>query len=249
MWMKDQSKTCAQEISLGTPSPTFSLVSGDGPTLSGWLDGMIDDLFGPGAVLANLSPRQAKEKGLLTSGTYGPRGFTLSGRVALRESLGSKLQALCNGSTLYKTTWKRKRTALGTPYWAHTASVPRTSASASTGWATPAAQEPGGTPEQHLARKRAAVAAGAKMGATAVTTLSHQAQLTGWATPTSRDHKDGAMQEVDVPIKGLLGRQVTLSSAATASAGQLNPEFSRWLMGFPKAWTNCAPSKWLDGKR
>ena len=59
------------------------------------------------------------------------------------------------------------------------------------GWATPAAQEPGGTPEQHLARKRAQVAKGVQMGCDAVTTLSHQADLAGWATPGSDEGGGG----------------------------------------------------------
>lgn len=56
-------------------------------------------------------------------------------------------------------------------------------ASGVSGWATPAAHEPGGTPEQHLARKAKAAAAGSKMGTTAVTHVALQAQLTGWPTP------------------------------------------------------------------
>jgi hypothetical protein len=50
-------------------------------------------------------------------------------------------------------------------------------------WPTPAAQEPGGTPEQHLARKRAAKDRGAQMGTEAVTHLSLMAHLASWPTP------------------------------------------------------------------
>lgn len=56
-------------------------------------------------------------------------------------------------------------------------------------WATPAAREAGGTPEQFLERKRAAVEAGSQMGIS-LTSLSLQAQLTSWATPAARDWKD-----------------------------------------------------------
>ena len=77
--------------------------------------------------------------------------------------------------------------------------------------------------------------------------LSNSVLLASWATPTSRDHKDGSSIGT-APENALLGRQVwqthgqTLpgSLAATAKPGQLNPAFSRWLMGYPPGWDACA---------
>lgn len=77
--------------------------------------------------------------------------------------------------------------------------------------------------------------------------LPGAAKACGWGTPTARDHKDG--KAARVPIKGLLGREVwmvsgknvTGSPAPMEDRGRLNPEHSRWLMGFPTEWGSCAP--------
>lgn len=76
--------------------------------------------------------------------------------------------------------------------------------------------------------------------------------LAGWATPTTRDHKD-SVSEGTAPINGLLGRQAWGSGrkqdsgpdtksppAATANKGALNPALSRWLMGYTAAWCVAA---------
>lgn len=65
------------------------------------------------------------------------------------------------------------------------------------------------------------------------------AKVAGWATPTSRDHKDGGGSLMNVPINGLLGRQTSLCSVQTEKRGALNPEHSLWLLGYPAEWGSC----------
>jgi DNA (cytosine-5)-methyltransferase 1 len=72
-----------------------------------------------------------------------------------------------------------------------------------------------------------------------------------WATPMSRDWKDGAATSDNLPTNSILGRQAPRSMKnGNASTLTLNPLFVEWLMGWPIGWTDCASavtglSPWL----
>src|SRR5690606_27410609 len=82
--------------------------SESGATHCGSQDGQMTSLSGPEAALANLSARQAKELGLMMSGTCGLIGNGSSRSATLQSCLESRLRVKTQtrGSTLYKLTWK-----------------------------------------------------------------------------------------------------------------------------------------------
>ncbi len=164
-------------------SATSSQALAFGPMPSGLPDGVTTDLFGQVPVRANLSARQAKELGLMTSGTCGPTSITSSKSADLQSSLESRLQARTQtlGSTLYAMTWKPWVTASGRSRSRLRASVRRTSETDCTGWVTPAARDWKDTPGMVAQRD----------GKDRNDQLPRQAYLAGWPTPQTSDSTGG----------------------------------------------------------
>ena len=205
----------------GSTSVTSSPASESGATPYDKPGGKMIAPCGQVVARANLSAAQAREQGLLTSGTYGRRSTFLSSSAALQRFLGSRLQVLgaLHGSTLYKLTWKGLATPSGRLIYLLRASARRTSDNDLSlrlaGWVTPSARDwkdtPGmanhGTNPDGSKRKR-------------LDQLPRQA---------------AAMAAFGVMQSGV--------DAPTISGELFNPALSRWLLGLPPTWDDAAPTE------
>ena len=211
--MNDPSSMSAPMTSSATPSAISSPASASGPTSSEAADGTMSAQSGPARVHASRLARLASRRNRHEM-------LDTSGRPSLNSSRSAALQW-----SLENRLWSQME-GRGSPMfvfnWRRWLTPSELPISALRAWVRPTSAN----------------------------------DSFGWPTPTSRDWKDSPGMNVEE--RDLLGRAVyavtnhrrtasgatqTGCSVTMHSGVRLNPAHSRWLMGLPPAWDECAPTE------
>lgn len=148
----------------------------------------------------------------MTTATSGPLGSSSSPSIDRRSFLESRLRALTAslGSTLFSMTWKERVTPARRSISALRASVPRTSASASTSWPSPTCNDAKGSAYSYdngdhskpclklVGAARLALPASAEtptLRGEETPSASTSAIPAHWPTPRANDDKKGSLLE------------------------------------------------------
>ena len=182
---------------------------------------------------------------------------TSSQSVVLQCYLGSRLEALLGntGSILYSWTWKQKVTSAGLPYCQQAVRARPTSETelSLAPWPTAAARDHKGGYEGGRMRNGKfstdTLDVAAQLASYPAPPAAYPTPLTVPDSPKSRGQLSGSFRrlmepclpDLDAPVRiTSSGQMLTGSDAGMGISGPLNPALSRWVMGFPPVWDDCA---------
>jgi len=255
---------------MNTPNATSLPGSADGHTLCDSRTGRKTGQSGQDRAHASHSARLAKEKEFGIVETFGPLFELSSPSASLQRCLESRLRVRMAGygSPEFELTWKPWDMPAGPAICALRASGRRTSDSGCTGWHTPQHHDSSprgkGQKLKHGTKHGCGdLNADAQLAAPG-NPLAAPGEMTGWATPSASDIRHpgslehlgrrfsntrGKRLEQQVAVYLDSGRNIELFHASTENRGALNPEHSRWLMGFPAEWGFCGATAMQSCRR